>query len=95
MEGTETIPKSGGVIGKRNLHYCKITLRQLSTSILHVHTNYESGKCNFPPTCPGYSQYFGDYDGYDCLEKAHSCVQDENSTAQLWLGKWKPKSKSV
>ena len=93
LEGTAKVSKFHGKIGKTDLRNCEITFNQSSTSTLHVHINPDFNNCNFKPiTCHKYNRYFGDYDGSTCFDKTHSCVQNENSTTQLWFGSRMPES---
>ena len=78
-----------GKIGKHDLSHCEIKLRQGDGSSLHVHFKYviNDHQCTFTDSCSWNNEYFGYYVHNNvCGNKAHSCVQNDNSTTQLWFG---------
>jgi hypothetical protein len=84
-----------GKIGKHNLSHCEIKLRQGDRmSLMSLHVNFEHNSmtndipCTFnTDSCSWNNDYFGHYvHNNACGNKTHSCVQNDNSTTQLWFG---------
>ncbi len=81
-----------GKIGGYDLHHCQIWLNLEWNSPLHVHIEItSSAQCKFHGVnCAGRDKNF--FGGYfvtsvdDCRKQVHSCIQNDNSTTQLWFG---------
>jgi hypothetical protein len=79
-----------GKIGEYDLNYCKIKLCQFPDWPLHVvFENSNPPSCMFNAvSCSGYTyEYFGSfhYSIDYCVKRVHRCIQNENSTTQLWF----------
>jgi hypothetical protein len=92
--GHTAIFTPAGKIGGTQLKDCRIWLSHYGGLPLHVHipNNNDGCKlaelpidnwCHMHPQA--YFHYFGHYVSH-CLDKAHHCVQNNNSTTQLWFG---------
>jgi hypothetical protein len=87
-----SIGERHGKIGGYDLHHCQIWLNQERYSSLHVYIeNTSSVQCKFHGVdCAGSDKnYFGGYfvtSVDDCRKQVHSCIQNDNSTTQLWFG---------
>jgi hypothetical protein len=83
-----TIGNGRGKIGEYDLSDCQIRLRQYTQEQLHVHTIYG---CTFNVLSCTYNYYYNHFGYYyyspsACVKKIHRCVQNANSTTQLWFG---------
>ncbi|CAB4025698.1 PREDICTED: uncharacterized protein LOC107342716 [Paramuricea clavata] len=79
-----------GKIGEYDLNYCKIKLCQFPDWPLHVvFENSDPPSCMFNAvSCSGYTyEYFGSfhYSIDYCVKRVHRCIQNGNSTTQLWF----------
>ena len=82
-----TIGNGRGKIGEYDLSDCQIKLRQYTQKQLHVHSIYG---CTFNVLSCTYNYYYNRFGYYyspsACVKKVHRCVQNANSTTQLWFG---------
>ena len=86
-----TIPIGHGNIGQYNLSHCQIWLFQDNNYPLIVGFNYpaEPTSCKLNELTCKWDEYefFGNYHYLsDCGKRIHRCVNNENSTTQLWFG---------
>ncbi|CAB4024802.1 hypothetical protein AC249_AIPGENE18196 [Paramuricea clavata] len=76
-----------GKVGEYDLRDCQIQLVQWTQWPLHVYRIYG---CRFNVlfcTDNSYYNLFGSYHSHSaCVKKVHRCVQNANSTTQLWFG---------
>ena len=78
-----------GRIGEFVLTHCQIWFHQRTNSPLHVHIRGTVSGCTFSSlSCPSDTyDYFGRYsNSFDCIKEVHHCIQNDNSTTQLWFG---------
>ncbi|CAB4036573.1 PREDICTED: uncharacterized protein LOC107347374 [Paramuricea clavata] len=87
-----TIGEGHGKIGGYDLNGCQVKLHQRPKRPLHVHIRHSipDGKCKVSAndsSCTNGDKYFDNYASpSDCVKKVHRCVQNANSTTQLWFG---------
>ena len=92
-DGYTSISTYEGKIGGIQLKDCTIWLNHYNGWPLHVHILKDKAGCKLPQLASensicklGYQfHYFGGY-LTNCFDKAHFCVQKNNSTSQLWFG---------
>ena len=87
-----TVGEGHGKIGGYDLNGCQVKLHQKSNRPLHVHVRHEiaDSKCKVSAnnsSCTNADKYFDCYASpSECVKKVHRCVQNANSTTQLWFG---------
>ena len=85
-----SVGEGRAVMGEHNLSHCQMQFRQDTNLTLHV--VFEKAKTDPSPTCPCQQdergRFFGSYHDSlsNCVKEFHRCVQNENSTTQLWVG---------
>ena len=92
-DGYTSILTYEGKIGGIQLKDCTIWLSHYNGWPLHVHISNDKTGCTLPQlasdnlTCQ-HGVHFHYFGGYltNCFDKAHICVQKNNSTSQLWFG---------
>ena len=81
------VAKGRGKMGEHDLTECQVWFYQGYNNPLHVHISKQIPE--FDP-CDDYSNrvhFFNIFtSSYGCLKKIHRCVQNDNSTTQLWFG---------
>jgi hypothetical protein len=76
-----------GKIGEYDLSSCQIDLYQYAQSQLYVCTISECTFSVLSCTDNNFYNFFGNYYSHSaCVKKVHRCVQNANSTTQLWFG---------
>ena len=93
--GRTSISTHQGKIGGIQSKGCTIWLSHYHGWPLHIHMSNVNTECKLSqlgkpsniPKCYSrhFFHYFGSYLTY-CFDKAHHCVQKDNSTSQLWFG---------
>jgi hypothetical protein len=88
-----TVGDGRGKIGGYDLNRCEFQLHQYVDRVLHVVKKYSSrGPCKLNVlNCSWQHEYFGSYHVItECFKELHRCVQNANSTTQLWFGTRSP-----
>ncbi|CAB4007281.1 Hypothetical predicted protein [Paramuricea clavata] len=87
-----TVGEGYGKIERYDLNGCQVKLHQRPNRPLHVHVRHAiaDSKCKVSAndsSCTDKDKYFDCYTSpSECVKKVHRCVQNANSTTQLWFG---------
>jgi hypothetical protein len=83
-----TIGEGRGKIGGYDLNGCHVKLHQKPNRPLHIMSLACPCKLSAnDSSCADNDKYFDCYASpSDCVKKVHHCVQNANSTTQLWFG---------
>ncbi|CAB3983896.1 PREDICTED: uncharacterized protein LOC107347374 [Paramuricea clavata] len=87
-----TVGEGFGKIERYDLNGCQVKLHQRPNRPLHVHVRHDipDSKCKVSAndsSCTNADKYFDCYaSSSECVKKVHRCVQNANSTTQLWFG---------
>ena len=92
-----SVAKGHGRIGKYSLSYCHMWLYQsykiplLVGFLKHDSDNPTCTLNELPCTWRNYD-FFSNYDSSECGKRIHRCINNANSTTQLWFGTHKPRT---